>query len=193
MNFRIDGPVNEIHEIEFIIGGSCINRYYPSIYNIPLFFHNQVLPAIKCNNYTIFYDSNVEYQIKFDVVKILNPKSMYRFIINQLEFTGEEKIRHQSTEIRLGFNHPVTKVVVITPQELINPHLDLDGHILSLNRVDDHYEYQFNKTVNFSQINRPIFNCKLQDTSNPFDISIFAHCLHIMKCQNEQIGMEFSK
>jgi hypothetical protein len=208
-NINFIGNSNNIKSIELSIGGSCVDKIYPKLTGKMTFsiFATNILPALSEDNYEmfIFYSNNNEepIQLTFDVNKITNPimDNKFRQIkYESTQFMGEEMIQNicksgeiiKTNKFRLGFNHLVNKITVISDLKLDDMKLTFNGkHEHSINNSTN--EYIFNPPINFSAIDNAVLQINANNYNDKSFLCIFADGPRIACINNDKFGVMFSK
>ena len=196
-NLHFDGDFKHMEYIELILGGQRFDCIYPKFVGKLLTFDmmdKNIIPAVRCHDFRISAQHSGCFKIIYDVFQITDPKKkndFYEILVNLNQFNGYQTIDKQSKIVRLDFNHPITKINLISDHPISSVVIDLCGHFLKFNSIDQKtYEYTFDKSVNFSGIDNAIIKCEAQ---NQTQIAVFAQSLNIVKINNDMIGLMFSK
>lgn len=193
-NMKIFGNLNLIENVCFL--STCIiDRIYPKITgasSIPLLTDN-IIPSINSHMQHHLYvelteNCNSDIKITFDVVKIMNPieenkTAQFVFLQSQMD---NHKIKKGNNELTLYFNHPVSKISIVSNAKLTNINMNLDGHIVEF-RSNEHI---FDPIVNFSKIDKIILNFESEDESeDDSEAFIIANNKNIAVIDNKNFGI----
>ena len=212
-NLRFNGDPLTIKEIELDFTGYRFDRIYPQIIKklstFPI-LDNNILPSLLESDYKILAQHLGDLEIVFDVMEITNPVTdteLCEILYSFTQYTGLETVVNleKLNKIRLPFNHPTTKITVISNHPIFDVTLDLDlnTELLTLSPVDGSnlvYEYRFDKSINFSKIDMPSIKFQIEDfrvnkdgcKENSTDINIFAESFNIARIHGDQIVIVYS-
>ena len=125
----------------------------------------------------------------------LKENNVREFLYDSTHFTGIESLSGSTAKVRLIFNHPTTKITVITDNPISDPIIYLfvshDSCPLTLlnNGHNYTYEYIFDQSVNFSRIDCPMIVCNLEKETK---MAIFAQSLNVAKFNQDMIAVNFA-
>ena len=204
-NIRFKGDPNQIESIKLELGGCLFDSIHPRIMQklstFPIMDQN-ILPALHTHQFNkglIIAEHTGDLEIAYDVMHITNPlkeNGNCEILYDFTQYYGSEKLSGSMAKVRLVCNHPTTKINVITDK----PIFDVIMHIvpgvyypLTLNSSGPNwtYEYTFDKSINFSKIDCPYIECRLQkDIETTMDI--FATSSNVFCIDNYAFGIRFS-
>ena len=200
-NMRFNGDYNQILSIKLQLGGTEFDSIYPRITQKLSTFpvmDNNILPALNQSDGQILIEHSGDLEIKYDIMRITNflkDNNLYEFLYNFTQFTGIKEVSGSSAKVKLYFDHPTTKITVITDHPISDAIMHLvTGHngcplTPVANGHNWTYEYMFDPTVNFSTIDCPFIECKLEKETK---IAVFAQSLNVAKLNRDLIGVAYS-
>ena len=205
-NFRITNA-KHVKIIALILGNHIIDECWPNILNMThpfLTTNTNILPVIQWLGYYIYSQSDEEFELTYDVVKIENwdcyfhtqnynkieqYKCLYNFVVTQIQYSGEHIIYENKAEIKIDFNHPVTKIVMYAEKPVSASILLNDKIFIDMKYNDECYECNFVPSENFSRIDKQIIT--LTNNSGCNVIHIFGYNKNILICQDTSFGYGF--
>ena len=198
-NFQLTSNSKNIFSIHLIIGGNIIDTIYPNLMDqtsFPIFTAN-ILPALKNLDYELYIDklNNENIEIKLDIIKINNPlinNKIKSFMFLSTQYTGRNNYKEKGQiKINVPFNHPITKITILSNNELYKPKLILDDYVIPIKKItNNRYEYIFDISVNFTKIESSYIVTDIIDETT---IHVFGEYKNIVIFNKDILVLKFSQ
>ena len=169
-NLKILTNTDMVEEIELELGGTQMDKIYPSKFKNNLSFdllqHN-VIPITVLRTVKIGIICKSQTKISYDIVKITNLLDKYILGFKELQYCGTEIINKETVNWKLYFHHQIYKIIAYLPPCTKNVILYLtplcysDTYELSMIKSDSYWEIDFNQHgLNFQKFQFCYLSCE---------------------------------
>jgi hypothetical protein len=206
-NIQLVSDSNTTDEIILEIGQTNVDVIYPKALGQTTFqlSTTNILPALDTHKYKLHVKHSQTIKITVDIFKLINYNSndSNEFVYDTTSFlsyltnpTNPINLTNPTNKFKLDLNHPVKKITICAQNEYLEPNIKLDNilmhidtHCISLKLINNICEYEFEKPVNFSNIENAFLEINSMDK---LTINIFAIHQQVALIYDGMFGIKFT-